>query len=37
MKVIVNNKEINLIDATNFIKRLKGLMFKKKYKLLFKN
>ena len=29
MKVIVNNKEINLIDANNFIKRLKGLMFQK--------
>ena len=29
MKVIINSKEINLIDANTFFKRLKGLMFKK--------
>ena len=29
MKIIVNDKEINLIDANTFFKRLKGLMFKK--------
>ena len=29
MKVIVNNKKIDLIDANTYFKRLKGLMFKK--------
>lgn len=29
MKIIVNDKKINLIDANTFLKRLKGLMFKK--------
>lgn len=29
MKVIINNKEINLIEAKTFYTRLKGLMFKK--------
>ena len=29
MKVIINNKEINLVDANTFYKKLKGLMFKK--------
>jgi len=29
MKVIIDNKEIELIDANNFYKRLIGLMFKK--------
>ena len=29
MKVIINNKKINLIDANTFIKKLKGLMFQK--------
>ena len=29
MKVIINKKEINLIDANNFLKKLIGLMFKK--------
>lgn len=29
MKVIINNKEINLKIANNFIKRLKGFMFTK--------
>ena len=38
MKVIVNNKEIELILANNFFKRLKGFMFKKNinYSLRFK-
>lgn len=29
MKVIVNDKEINLVEANTFFKRLKGLMFQK--------
>ena len=29
MKVIINNKRINLIEANTFIKKLKGLMFQK--------
>ena len=29
MKVIVNEKEIELIEANNFFKKLKGFMFKK--------
>lgn len=29
MKVLINNKEFNLIKANTFFKRLKGLMFKK--------
>ena len=29
MKVIINNKKINLIEANTFIKKLKGLMFQK--------
>ena len=29
MKVIIDNKEIELVDANNFYKRLIGLMFKK--------
>ena len=38
MKVIVNNKEIKLIDANSFYKRLIGFMFKKNinYCLRFK-
>ena len=38
MKVIFNNKEINLIDANTFLKKLKGFMFKKNidYSLRFK-
>lgn len=30
MKVIINKKEINLIEANSFFKRLKGFMFQKK-------
>ena len=29
MKVIINNKKINLVEANTFIKKLKGLMFQK--------
>ena len=29
MKVIIENKEITLIEANSFFKRLKGLMFQK--------
>lgn len=29
MKVIIDNKEINLILANSFLKKLKGFMFKK--------
>ncbi|MBQ8891522.1 MAG: DUF192 domain-containing protein [Bacilli bacterium] len=38
MKVIVNNKEIKLIDANTFLKKLKGFMFQKNinYCLRFK-
>lgn len=38
MKVIIDNKEINLIIADSFFKRLKGFMFKKNinYSIRFK-
>ena len=38
MKVIVKNKEIELIDANTFFKRFKGFMFQKNinYSLRFK-
>lgn len=29
MKVIINNKKIDLVEANNFLKRLIGFMFKK--------
>ena len=29
MKIVINKKEIDLIDANTFFKRLKGLMFQK--------
>lgn len=38
MKLIINNKEINLIDCNTFFSRFKGFMFKKNinYALMFK-
>lgn len=38
MHIIINNKEINIVNANSFIKRFKGLMFKKNinYGVLFK-
>ena len=39
MKLIVNNKEFNLVEANTFFKKLKGLMLKKEIKeiIVFKH